>query len=77
MMSVTTFASCKTSSIKRKMENMLHVLPHTRHLHVHSVHLLGEVTHVKPGPLDRVKMSLSDLINGDLYLLLLPLNIPK
>ena len=56
---------------------MLHVLPHTWHFHEHSIHLLGEVTHVELGPLDKVKLSLSDLINGDPHLLLLPLNIPK
>ena len=56
---------------------MLHVLSHTYHFYMHSIHILDEVTHVELGPLNKVKLSLSDLINGDPHLLLLPLNMPK
>lgn len=65
-MSATTYVTSNTTFIIHRVRYMLHILPHVRYFHAHSIHLLGEVTHVELGPLDKVKLSLYDLINGDL-----------
>lgn len=77
MMSVAVSMSHKTSSIERMVGNMLHVLPHTCHLHMHSIHIIDEVSNVEIRPLDKVKPSLPDLINGGPHLYLLYMNVPK
>ena len=56
---------------------MLHVLPHTCHLHMHSIHIIDEVGNMEIHPLDKVKLSMPDLINGGPNLSLLHLNVPK
>ena len=77
MMSASTFVASMIASIVHGVCYMLYKLSHICHYHAQSFHLLKEVTHVMFISASIVKLMISNLVDGNPHLLMLPMYIPK